>query len=130
MIVGFDSHFLGYRHAGYYLPGYLTVQFPAVRLTSGKRVFAMENRNTRLDTGLDTASIHNFVIFPLPSGDSEYSAYMAQVRKRFPPDELRTVVQGGREFSIGPVASLRFLFPDSASGAGAVVHRQRLHPQP
>jgi hypothetical protein len=32
LIVGFDSHFLGYRHAGYYLPGYLTVQFPEVQL--------------------------------------------------------------------------------------------------
>src|SRR5262249_35485403 len=25
LIVGFDSHFLGYRHAGYYLPDYSTV---------------------------------------------------------------------------------------------------------
>jgi hypothetical protein len=32
MIVGMDSHFLGYRHAGYYLPGYLTAEFPAVQL--------------------------------------------------------------------------------------------------
>ncbi len=30
IIVGFDSHFLGYRHAGYYLPEYLTIQFPEV----------------------------------------------------------------------------------------------------
>ena len=52
LIVGFDSHFLGYRHAGYYLPDYLTVQFPAVQLASGMRVFAMQNRDTRLETGL------------------------------------------------------------------------------
>ena len=44
MIVGFDSHFLGYRHAGYYLPGWFTAQFPEVRLVSGMRVFAMETR--------------------------------------------------------------------------------------
>ena len=84
MIVGFDSHFLGYRHAAYYLPGYFTVQFPEVQLTSGKRVFAMEKRNTWLESRLDVPFIRNFVIFPLPLGDSEYSGYAAMVRKRFP----------------------------------------------
>ena len=49
IIVGFDSHFLGYRHAGYYLPQYLTVQFPEVQLRPGIRVFAMQHRDTRLE---------------------------------------------------------------------------------
>lgn len=114
MIVGFDAHFLGYRHAGFYLPGYLTVQFPEVRLNAGMRIFAMENRNTWLEPDLDTASIRNFIIFPLPPGDREYSDYMARVRRRFPPGDLRTIVRGGREFVIGPVADLRFLFPSVA----------------
>jgi hypothetical protein len=111
MIVGFDSHFLGYRHAGYYLPGYLTVQFPEVQLMPGKRIFSMENGDTHIVNLLDISSIRNFIIFPLPSGDSEYSDYMATVRKRFPPGELRTIVRNGSEFAIAPVADLRFLFP-------------------
>ena len=130
MIVGFDSHFLGYRHAGYYLPGYLTVQFPEVQLTSGKRIFAMEHRDTWLESGLDTTSIRNFILFPLPLGDKEYSEYMARVRKRFPAGALHMVTQGGREYAIGSVADLRFLFPDSVSSARAHVDETRLHAQP
>ena len=112
IIVGFDSHFLGYRHAGYYLPDYLTVQFPEVHLTSGNRIFAMENGNTRLETSLAIPSFRTFILFPLPRGDSEYSGYLAQLRKRFPPGELHTIAQGGHEFVTGPVADLRFLFPE------------------
>lgn len=111
MIVGFDSHFLGYRHSGYYLPEYVTVQFPGVQLASGTRVFAMKHRNTWLESALPATSLHDFVIFPLPLGDREYGEYVDLVRKRFPPGELRTVVSDGHEFAIGPVADLRFLFP-------------------
>ena len=124
MIVGFDSHFLGYRHAGYYLPDYLTVQFPEVPLAAGTRVFAMQDRNTRLESAIPAAPIRNFVIFPLPLGDREYRDYMALVRKRFPPGELRTVALGGHEFAIGAIADLRVLFPVSASPAGTLVHGQ------
>ena len=31
LIVGFDSHFLGFRHAGYYFPDYTIVEYPEVR---------------------------------------------------------------------------------------------------
>jgi len=122
MIVGLDSHFLGYRHAGYYLPDYLTVQFPEVQLRLGKRVFAMQYRNTWLEGSIPAASIHNFVIFPLPLGEREYSDYMALVRKRFPAGELRTMVRSGHEFAIGPVADLGVLFPTSAPLAGSLVY--------
>jgi len=113
VIVGFDSHFLGYRHAGYYLPGYLTVQFPEVRLISGTRVFTMQHRETRVQAILPATSAHEFVMFPLPLGDKEYSDYLASVRKRFPPGDLRTVVGGGHEFTLGPIGDLRYLFPDA-----------------
>ena len=130
LIVGFDSHFLGYRHAGYYLPGYLTIQFPEVQLTSGKRIFAMEHRNTRLERGLDTTSIHRFILFPLPLGDSEYSQYMARVYKRFPAGALHMVTQGGREYATGSVANLRFLFPGSVSSSGPNVDETQLSAHP
>jgi hypothetical protein len=113
MIVGFDSHFLGYRHAGYYLPDYLTLQFPEVRLTSGPRVFVMKNRNTSLESEPWRPPMRTFILFPLPSGDREYTDYMAQVLKRFSPGEIRMIVRGGREFAVGPVAALHVLFPSS-----------------
>jgi hypothetical protein len=116
MIVGFDSHFLGYRHAGYYLPQYLTVQYPEVRLASGIRVFAMRNRDTRLDPGLAAGSFLYFVLFPLPLGDAEYSDYLTTVRKRFPPGDLRSVARNGHEFVMGPAKDLHFLFPAAAQG--------------
>jgi hypothetical protein len=111
VIVGFDSHFLGYRHAGYYLPGYVTIQFPEVRLISGTRVFLMRDRDTRVEAALPATSAREFVMFPLPLGDKEYSDYLASVRNRFPAGELRTIVRGGHEFTMGPVADLRYLFP-------------------
>ncbi len=122
LIVGFDSHFLGYRHAGYYLPGYLTVQFPEVELAAGKRVFAMRCRDTRLESRLPAISIRNFIIFPLPLGDREYGDYTAQVRKRLPFGDLHTTVRDGHEFAIGPVANLRILFPDSAPLIATLAH--------
>lgn len=126
MIVGFDSHFLGYRHAGYYLPDYVTAQFPEVQLASGTRVFAMRHRNTWLESSLPTASFRNFVIFPLPLGDSEYSDYMSHVRKRFPPADLRRVVRDGHEFEIGPVTDLGLLFPIAAA---TVIDEHEVHAQ-
>jgi hypothetical protein len=120
MIVGFDSHFLGYRHAGYYLPDYVTVEFPEVPFHSGTGVFVMQHQDTRLVSRVPATptpehvhepSLQNFIIFPLPQGDNEYSDYLALVRKRFPPGALRTVTKGGYEYSMGSVADLRFLFP-------------------
>lgn len=113
MIVGLDSHFLGYRHAGYYLPGYLTVQYPEVKL-AGAKVFAMRNQDTGLETTIDTNAIRNFVIFPLPRNDPEYSDYMAQLRKRIPSSDLRLVAQGGDDYAFAPVGDLRCLFPHTA----------------
>ena len=120
LIVGFDSHFLGYRHAGYYLPDYLTLQFPAVRLASGMRVFAMQHRDTWLEIALPATPAHDFVLFPLPLGASEYREYVALVQKRFPPGRLRTVLRGGHTFAIGSVADLGVLFPDTVVSQACV----------
>jgi hypothetical protein len=111
IIVGFDSHFLGYRHAGYYLPDYLTVQFPEVQLASGKRAFCMRDRNTMLESALPLSGFHDFILFPLPLGDSEYQGYMAQLRARFPAGALRVVAREGHEFAIGPIGQIPVLFP-------------------
>src|SRR5205085_7276101 len=48
LIIGFDSHFLGYRHAGYYLPAFVTAQYPEVAYPDGKRIFVMRDRDTQV----------------------------------------------------------------------------------
>jgi hypothetical protein len=117
MIVGFDSHFLGYRHAGYYLPGWLTVQYPEVRLASGSRVFAMEGADTHLAETLPLDRFRNFLLFPLPAGDPEYADYMVRIRGRLPQGSIRTVRAGGREYTFGRVSDLPLLFPATAKPA-------------
>jgi 4-amino-4-deoxy-L-arabinose transferase-like glycosyltransferase len=111
LIVGFDSHFLGYRDAGYYLPGYLSVEYPAVKLLEGTRVFAMEHQQTRLLTALPARSYTRFVLFPLPAGDPENQAYLRKVQALIPPQDQRTISMGGRDFITGPIADLPLLFP-------------------
>lgn len=114
MIVGLDSHFLGYRHAGYYLPQYRIIQFPEVQLATGRTVFAMARRDTTLELHLDETPMRNFVIFPLPSNDSEYGDFMAQVRSRLPSGDVRLISRGNHDFAIAPVSDLHFLFPVAA----------------
>jgi hypothetical protein len=111
MIVGLDSHFLGYRHAGYYLPQYRIVQFPEVQLAAGETVFAMARRETTLERHFDETPIRNFVIFPLPSNDSEYADFMAQVRRRLPSSDVRLISRANHDFALAPVSDLHFLFP-------------------
>ena len=113
LIVGFDSHFLGYRHAGYYLPQFLTVQFPELNYPGGKRVFTLEGRDTRLLSALPLERFKKFIVFPLPAGRGE-QAYMNEFRQRFPKGALATFA-GGREFLVGSTADLPLLFPTVTS---------------
>ena len=114
LIVGFDSHFLGYRHAGYYLPDYLVAQFPEVALASGTGVFVMQHRDTRVLGKLPVRSFKYFLLFPLPRDGREYQDYMAAVLARFPPGELRVVRREGMQYAVGPASDLRRLFPSAA----------------
>jgi hypothetical protein len=113
IVVGFDSHFLGYRHAGYYLPEYLVVEFPEVPLASTNGVFAMQQGDTRLVSRLRVGAFRNFILFPLPSSDNEYREYLQRIRARFPAGELHVIVQNGSEFLTGPISALHLLFPNA-----------------
>jgi hypothetical protein len=113
IIVGFDSHFLGYRHAGYYLPEYLTIQFPEVPLASSTGVFVMQHQDTRAVSRLRVDSFRDFILFPLPSSDPEYREYLQRVRARFPPGKLHVTVQNSLELLTGPVSALPALFPNA-----------------
>jgi hypothetical protein len=113
VILGVDSHFNGFRHAGYYLPGYLTIEYPEAKLKDGPRVFTMQQRNTALMAALPLASYHRFIIFPLPGGDS-YREYLQEVTARLPSQDLNRVTMDGHDYITGPISDLPKLFPNAA----------------
>ena len=113
LLIGFDSHFQGYRHAGFYLPDYLTIQFPEVPLESATGVFAMQNRQTKVERQMAVGSFRDFILFPLPLSEKEYVDYINRIRARFPPGDLRVITQNGIEFLHGPISSLPVLFPNT-----------------
>jgi len=128
LIIGFDSHFLGYRHAGYYLPHYLTVEYPEVKLGEGTRVFAMYQQNTRLLLDVPASPYSRFVFFPLPRGDTSYEKYFAKVKTTLPDGGLRTVRVGGSDFVTGSIDLLPILFPNVATEGKQSVFPM-LHPR-
>ncbi len=114
LIVSFDNHFLGYRHAGYYLPGYLTIEYPEARLTEGTRIFAMHGRDTFLLSGLPAGGFSRFVLFPLPAGNPAYKKYLDEVEKLIPAKDLTSIDRNGNQFVTAPIADLPLLFPKLA----------------
>ena len=126
LILSFDSHFNGFRHAGYYLPDYLTMEYPEAHLKEGPRIFSMYERDTRLVTGLPAAPYTRFVLFPLPEGDS-YKEYIQKVIDRFPGQSLHTVRLGGHEFVTGSISDLPLLFPEATLATERSVYVP-LHP--
>lgn len=128
LIIGFDSHFLGYRHAGYYLPGYFTVEYPEVKLMEGTRVFVMHDRMTRLLAGLPATSCSSFILFPLPLGDNEYVKYMQDVEARLSGVTLRTIHAGGHDYVMGPISALPKFFPAIMPQSVSVPHHSAVPP--
>ena len=122
LIVGFDSHLLGYRHAGYYLPNYETIEYPEVKLQEGMRIFAMHERDTRLLGALPAGSYSRFVFFPLPAGDAANRRYLQTVEHQVGSKNLQTIRAGGLEFITGPITDLPLLFPEVDGTAKASVY--------
>ncbi len=120
LIIGFDSHFLGYRHAGYYLPGYVTVEYPEVKMPGGIRVFVMEKRDTHLLPSLPGKDHSRFVLFPLPGSGASYRAYLQAVKDKLPGRGLQDIHAGGHDFVTGPISDLPLLFPEAASARHGV----------
>jgi hypothetical protein len=110
VILGVDSHFSGFRHAGYYLPDYLTVEYPEVKLKEGPRVFLMHQRDTKLLGAVPVSSYRRFVFFPLPEGKS-YRDYLQTVTDKLPSQSIKLVSVEGRDYVTGPISDLPLLFP-------------------
>jgi hypothetical protein len=126
LILSFDSHFNGFRHAGYYLPDYRTVEYPEAHLKEGPRIFSMYERDTQLVTALPTGPYTRFILFPLPAGDS-YKDHIQKVIDRLPGETLHSVTLGGHEFVTGSIADLPLLFPEATPTTRSGVYVP-LHP--
>jgi Protein of unknown function (DUF2723) len=113
VILSVDSHFNGFRHAGYYLPGYFTIEYPEAKLKDGPRVFTMNQRNTILMAALPLAPYRRFIVFPLPNGSS-YREYLQEVTARLPSHDLSRVTLDGHDYVTGPISDLPSLFPNAA----------------
>ena len=113
LIIGFDAHFLGYRHAGYYLPSYYVFEYPQVNLLEGTRIFSMSQRNTSLLAALPAGTYSKFIFFPLPAEGDSYRKYLQKVEEQVPGKSLHTVQSGGVEFVTGSIADLPLLFPQA-----------------
>jgi 4-amino-4-deoxy-L-arabinose transferase-like glycosyltransferase len=113
LIVAFDSHFLGFRHAGYYLPEYFVAECPDRLLPGGRRVFTMRNRNTELAARLQNTGFRKFLLFPLPSADESLKQFVSQIHAIFPPKDLETIHAGSHDFVLGPISDLPLLFPEA-----------------
>jgi hypothetical protein len=109
VILSFDSHFNGFRHAGYYLPEYLTVAYPATQINGQFEIFTMKDDNTRLSTTVPGVPYKRFVIFPLPSG-SDYDEYQAKALAILPSQELHRVSSRDQSFVVGPISELPLLY--------------------
>jgi hypothetical protein len=115
LIVGFDSHFLGYRHAGYYLPGYLTLEYPEVKLVEGTRIFSMQDRETHLIEHLPVSKYSRFVVFPLPNEGLAYDRYRRKIEGKLPRQDLSSIRVGNHDFVTAPISDLAILFPKTAA---------------
>ncbi len=122
LIVGFDSHSLGYRHAGYYLPSYVTVEYPEVKLREGMQIFSMHERDTRLLGALPAGNYSRFVFFPLSAADAENRRYLQNIENQVGSKNLQTIRAGGVEFITGPISELPLLFPEVDGTAKAGVY--------
>ncbi len=117
LIVGFDAHFLGYRHAGYYLPDYQTIEYPEVNLIEGNRIFSMQGGDTHLLTELPAGSWKRFVLCPLPREAAENAVYTDKVIQKLPSGDLQRVTLGGRVYVTAPIQDLALLYPIAAKAS-------------
>jgi 4-amino-4-deoxy-L-arabinose transferase-like glycosyltransferase len=109
ILIGFDSHFLGYRHAAYYLPEYLTVQYPGLRIAGEPGAFAARNRQTLFLHTLPVNHFQTLALLPLPE-NKEDTLYLDHVYSRFPNHDLSRIRAGRWSFAIASVSDLTHLF--------------------
>jgi hypothetical protein len=109
LLVSFDSHFLGFRHVGYYLPEFLTLAYPESQRGGRTAALGMVGGRTQV-LAQPPGGRRTFVMLPLPPGQ-RYDRYQQSVIDLFPAQALRAVTDRGHLFRVGTLADLRYAFP-------------------
>jgi hypothetical protein len=112
VLVGFDAHFFGYRHAAYYLPEFQLLQYPELKYPAGARVFTVRGRETSVVSSIDVSSYRQVVFFPLPEG-AAYSDYLNKALSVLPDNSAKPVGTTGGEVLQAPISALSLLFPQT-----------------
>lgn len=113
MLVAIDNHLHGARHAGYYLPEFLTVEWPESDSASGNTVWAMHGGQAELLQKIPTGEFRKFVYFP-PGPNGPKSVIAEYGNMHFPPEMLRVERVDGSELFSGPSSELWRLFPKAS----------------
>src|SRR5262249_55564704 len=114
----------GYRHAAYYEPDFLTLEYPEQHLPAGARLVAVRRRDTQLLETLPANAPQQFVLFPLP-GDAEDREYVSRLVSSAPAGTFRVLATTKHCFLTGRTADLALLFPSiprQRIAASTVVH--------
>lgn len=109
VIVGFDLHFMSYRHFGYYLPEFTTVLYPPVDLPEGSKVMTLRGRQTVKLSELALRDGDRFLI-GIPPG-AEYSKLLDVVSRLFPEGVLFPVGPKDQSYLAGQARDLGTVFP-------------------
>lgn len=120
LLLSFDSHFMGFRHVGYYLPEFMTIVYPEAQLPDGKVALSMRRGQTQLLTRAPNGPTQ-FAMVPLPQGE-RYDRYLAKVIALFPPRVLRPITFGDHRFHVGALSDLRYALPTTLSGQEWCIH--------
>jgi hypothetical protein len=120
VIVGFDLHFMSYRHFGYYLPEFTTVLFPPVDLPEGTRVMALQGRRTVKLSEIALRDGDRFLV-GIPPG-VEYSKLLEVVSRLFPDGVLFPVGPEGQRYLVGQARDLGTAFPVQVLTAQTAVY--------
>jgi hypothetical protein len=113
VLVAVDNHLHGARHAGYYLPEFLTVEWPEFESESGIRVWAMRNGQAELLRKIPSHEFREFVYFPPgPNGPNSVIAEYGKVQ--LPAGTLAIERVDGSELFTGSTAELWRLFPKAS----------------
>ncbi len=106
VILGFDAHFLGFRHAAYYLPEFLTLVVPR---PASRILFSAQYRSTSLVKQAPLDRFPKFLVFLHPA-KQQYQKYLDQLRPRLRDGALQKETIDGQEFLMGDSRDLAPLF--------------------
>jgi hypothetical protein len=118
LLVGFDSHFLGYRHGGYYLPEYRVLQYPEIAYRDGVKVFAVSNGRTVLKSRVSRAGVDEVALVPLPD-EPQYRAFLQPVLARIRGMQRSGSSCVGSDVCVFSAQVLHELFPRAAGVNGS-----------